>query len=396
LLGVSQGLRGEATTLFLLIAGGAAVTVLARHHAAALGACQWSSAERAVRLGQSVLRIALLGALLACGLGLAAAGWSYLVACGAGAIGLAAVSRRLLPELSWARCATTRTAVAELIRPGAWMSLGAVAGVLIAGVDRAVAGRFVSLEAVTVFALTGASFLLLEAMLTSAVDAARPAIGQALGSARRGEAARVYLRLATAAAAAGPVVALALFASNGAFVTAWTGAESYGGWRLDFWFALALVVNLWSLPHRALLSADLRAREATVWRSAEGGLNLVLSIGLALRFGIVGVAAGTAIAAMCTSCWALPCLATRSAGVSALRLAGPILQGMAVSVVLAPLAWVAHHAAMSAGFLGAVLAAAAVSGAGALLWWRLALPAQMRRTWVAVARERRRAWSAAA
>jgi O-antigen/teichoic acid export membrane protein len=291
--------------------------------------------------------------------------------------------------------AASKGALAELIRPGVWMSLGALGGVLIAGVDRAVAAGAVSLEAVTVFSLTGASFLLTEAMLTSAVDAARPALGQALGGARRGEAARIYLRLVQGVSFAGPILALALFAANRAFVGAWAGAESYGGGRLDCWFALALLVNLGSLPHRALLSADLRAREATLWRLAEGALNLGLSVALALRFGLTGVAAGTALAAVCTSGWALPRLAARAADIPARRLVRPAAEGLAVAAALAPLAWMLRTATAHTGFAGAALAGAAIAAAGAAAGWRLALPESARRACAALLRERRRAWSAA-
>jgi O-antigen/teichoic acid export membrane protein len=282
-----------------------------------------------------------------------------------------------------------------LIRPGAWLSLGGMAGLLIAGVDRAVVARAGSLEAVTVFALSGAAFLLAEAMLTSAVDAARPALGQALGAGRRQEAARIYLRLVNAAAVAGPLAALGIFAANRAFVTAWAGEQSYGGWTLDLWFGLALVVNLWSLPHRALLSADLRVREATLWRLGEGALNLALSVGLALRFGIAGVAAGTTLAGVSTSFWALPRLASHSADIPVRRILGPLFRGLALWAVLAPLAWLAREAADTRGFLAAALAAMAVSAAGGALWWRVGLTDESRRFWLVLARERRAAWPAA-
>ena len=395
-LGVPAELREEARTLFLLIAAGTAVSVAARPYGAALDACQWGGAERAVRLAQAVFRAALLALLLAMGMGLQAAGWSYLAACAAGAAGLAAASRRLLPELRWRVASATGAAFRELVRPGAWLSLGAAAGVLIVGVDRAVVARFVSLEAVTVFSLSAAAFLLAEAMLTSAVDAARPALAQALGARRRDEAARLYLRLVQGVAAAAPLTAVAIFTANRAFVTAWAGADSYGGWRLDACFALALVLNLWSLPHRALLSAALQVRKPALLRLAEGVVNLGLSVALAAQYGIVGVAAGTAIAGALTSLWALPVLAARAGGSSVREPALALARGLALSAALAPVALAVRGLAGAGGYLAAGLAAAAVMAAGAALWWRVGLEAEARlfvRTFVA---QRRAAWQATA
>ena len=394
LLAVPESLWGEARVLLLCIAAGVAVLVFGRHYAAALDACQLAAAERAVRIGQSVLRMALLAALLALGWGLQSAGWSYLAASVAATLALWIVCRRLLPELSWS-ATPSWPAFRELLRPGAWMSAGAVAGVLILGADRAVVARLISLEAVTVFALTGAAFLLMETMLTPAVDAARPALAQALGGSRRDEAQLLYRQLANAAAGIAPAAALGLFAANRAFVTAWAGAPSYGGMALDLWFALALVVNLWSLPHRALLSADLRAKPATLWRLAEGGLNLALSVGLAMRFGLAGVAAGTVLAATLTSCWALPRLAASSARVPVSSALRPLATAVALLLAVAPLAVLARQAAAGGGFLAAGLAAAIVSSAALTLWWKAALPDDARRTWIFHLREGRRAWSAA-
>lgn len=395
MLSIPQRLQPDARALLLCIAAGTAVLVYGRHYAAALDACQLTAVERAVRLGQSVLRMAALALLLALGWGLQSAGWSYAAAAAFAVFAMRAACRRLLPELDWSAAAPTRDAFFELLRPGGWLSAGAVAGVLIVGLDRAVIARLVSLQAVTVYALTGALFLLAEGLLTPAVDAARPALAQALGRGRRDEARLIYVQLAAGAATLAPVAALGLFAANRAFVTAWAGAESYGGWALDLWFAAALVVKLWSLPHRALLSADLRAREATLWRLGEGALNLALSVGLAMRFGPAGVAAGTVLAALATSFWALPRLAAVSATLPIRSARRPLVRGLALTAAMGPLAAAARAASAEGGFLAAAAAAVAVSGAALALWWKTALTPASRRSWIARLQEGRRAWSAA-
>ncbi|MEZ5362577.1 MAG: hypothetical protein R2748_09665, partial [Bryobacterales bacterium] len=275
------------------------------------------------------------------------------------------------------------------------LSLGAAGGVLIAGVDRAVVARAVSLEAVAMFALSGAAYLLAESVMTCAVDAARPALAQALGHGDKAEARELYAKLCRGVASAAPLAALALLAANRAFVGAWAGPKLYGGPALDLWLASSLVVNLWSLPHRAFLSASLQIRPQTLWRLAEGGLNFVLSIALAWRFGIAGVAAGTVLASACTSMWALPRLAAAAGGGPAGRAWSGFGPSLAACAALAPLAWWTRELAGLASFGGAMLAAGAVSLAGAALWWRWGLSRETRLHWQTLARERRAAWQTA-
>ena len=396
LLGIPPELHPDAQQLFLLMSVGAAVSVVGRRYSAALDACQSTSADRAVRLAQGTVRALLLAALLALGMGVEAAGWSYLIACVAGVFGLSAVSRKLLPELRWRSAAATRDAFRELFRPGLWLSLGAAAGVLITGVDRAVVARFVSLEAVTVFALSAAAFLLAETMLTSAVDAARPTLAQALGAERKPEAVQLYVRLVQSVGAAAPLAALSIFAANRAFVGAWAGTASYGGWQLDAFFGLALIVNLLSLPHRAFLSASLRVRRPTLLRLAEGVLNLAVSAALAVRFGVVGAAAGTVVAAALTSLWALPMLAAPVAGVHLQELLSTSLRGIGSVGFLLPLAFAVRSWAGPTGYLAAACAGLTVAVAGAALWWTVGLSREARRQVRSFVLERRATWQGAA
>jgi len=92
LLAIPPELRSDAQLLVLWIAAGTAALILGRHFAAALEACQHAAVERAVRLGQGVLRLAALAALLALGWGLQSAGWSYALA--------AVCARRIVENLS--------------------------------------------------------------------------------------------------------------------------------------------------------------------------------------------------------------------------------------------------------------------------------------------------------
>jgi hypothetical protein len=129
---------------------------------------------------------------------------------------------------------------------------------------------------------------------------------------------------------------------------------------------------------------------------AEGVLNLAISTALAVRFGLVGVAAGTAIAAGLTSLWALPLLAAREAGVPAQELLWTCLRGVALPALLLPLALAMRAWAGASGFWEAACAGATVAAAGSALWWRVGLSVEARRQVRAFVLGRRAAWPAAA
>ncbi len=71
---------------------------------------------------------------------------------------------------------------------------------------------------------------------------------------------------------------------------------NYAGKYVDLALAISMIVHLWVLPNRVILSANLCVREPCLIRFCEGGLNLVLSLWLGKRFGVVGVITATVIA----------------------------------------------------------------------------------------------------
>lgn len=362
------------------LAAGAAVSAATRVYSTALVAHQLVWAENVSRGVRALSRALLTFALVLNGFGLPAVGAAHVTAAvlSSGVAWLAC--RRLLPELridlGSARWSETRA----LTRPGVWLSLGALAGVMIAGLDRAVAGRMLSLDAVAVLAVSAAVFLLAETLLTQTIDAARPALAQALGEGSRDEAVALYSTMLSAGAAAALIVAAALVAANPAFVAAWTGPGNHGGTMLDLALAAYLVAHVWILPHRAALTASLRVRPQTLVRLLEGALNLGLSIVFVRRFGLPGLLAATALSALLTSCWALPCLAVQElGGASRGAVRRALARNAALGVLLVPAVFAAQALAERAGgLLGAALAASAVAAWGGPLAWMLCVDAPLR------------------
>ena len=361
-LEVGAALTAPATKLIGWLTLGTAVAILASPFSAALEARGFVALEQTARTVRAVGRTALAVAFVAAGGGVEALGLAHLLASLAAAVWSFALCRRYAPDL---RSGAPSARLAELgptLAGGVWLTAGSLAGVLIAGVDRIVVAKFLSLEATAAFALTAASFLLLEGLLTRAVDAARPFLAARLGAGRSDEARRLHGPLTMLCLLAGVVAAAAAFAANGSFVAVWAGPENYAGPAVDAFFASNLALHLWILPQRAALTAGWRLRRQVGVRLAEGALNLGLSVALVRPWGLAGVAAGTTLAALATSAWLLPRLAAGVLGGE--RPFAACLPALALAAALAPVAWGARLFALAVGgWAGPLVAAAAVGGA---------------------------------
>jgi peptidoglycan biosynthesis protein MviN/MurJ (putative lipid II flippase) len=149
---------------------------------------------------------------------------------------------------------------------------------------------------------------------------------------------------------------------------------------LDATLALNLFVNAWLMPCRAVLIAGLVVRPQAIGRIIEALLNLGLSIILARRFGLIGVALSTAIAGMLISCWYYYYLTAGFFRCSLGALVWPSLSRLILlALILVPIAWAAHIFALQwGGYSGALLAAFAVAVNGVLLLWWLGFDPAMR------------------
>jgi len=312
------------------------------------------------------------------GWGLEALGLAHFLAALASSVLVVALAFRRIPEL---RVRPTDVRFAEIRATaglGVWQSIGAIAGLMIAGTDRILAGKFVSLEAVAVLALSGALFLFAEGFLTQVVDSARPGLAQALGAGLTDEAAVVYRRLMIAAVGLTLPACAALWSANGAFIVAWIGTDNYGGSYLDVLFAANLLLAMWALPHRAVLTAAATPHRASLIRLAEGAANLALSIALGLMYGLPGIVGATAIAA-CISAWTLHRLASEKLGHTtasyhSLRIRFGVQLGL-----LVPVAAAARLIASQIGGIAGALVAAGLAGAVGLgLFWTLVADREIR------------------
>jgi O-antigen/teichoic acid export membrane protein len=377
---VRVDLQGQASLLLLLLALGMLVNFATQSFSSLLFAHQQIHYDNLIRLAQLVARTIITVVLLL-------NGWKVLSLAVASLVSVSlfsmlSVVRAYLtvPGLKISRRLASRSLLwSDLKELHIWYALGNTAGAVIQSMDRIIAARMIALASVTTLALTGRAYELALLLLTPLTAAAQPAVGQLLGEGRRAAAFDAYKQLCLLSTGAGAVAALSLWSGNAAFVTRWVGAENYGGATLDALMMLNLLLFSWVMPNRMALIVGLRARPQSLTRVAEGLLNLCLSVLLALRYGLVGIAAATALASILTSCWQLPRLAANYFE----RGAREVLRDTAAPLLLPLLALAAlaicmrFFVASRGGYMSALVAVFTVGACGLALLWRFTFDAKM-------------------
>jgi O-antigen/teichoic acid export membrane protein len=371
---VSGPLAGQAVGLTLLLAASLAVSLGTQSFNAVLVAHQRLKRDNSARLALVAVRAAVIVLLLWRGDSLLALGFAQLAGVSVSSALNVYWAYRYTPGLRL-RPSLHRGGELKLVAGcGAWFSAGAAAGLLISGTDRIVAGKLVSLEAVTVLSVTASAYAFAEAALSQLVNNARPALGQLFGEHRPALVARAYRQLLAGVSGIALVAVGAIWAANQAFVGAWVGSEQYGGALLDALLGLNCVLALAILPSRAVLAAHLTLRPQTLARLIEGGLNLVLAIWLTSRFGLIGTILSTSLAALATSFWYLPRLVRKVLGPDGRSIGEAYRQVAVFALLLLPVAWLGRSLAASVGgFAGAAAGALCTAAWGLALLWAMLL-----------------------
>lgn len=378
---VSDALRNDAIILMFVLSLASALRLSASPFSTILVAHQQIFVDNLIQLPLLVIRTALTVILLRSGWGLLTLGISVLTAVIITAVLSVVRAYRLLPGMRIRPDLASRELLYKIGGVGIWFTVSRAAALVIASLDRAVAGKIVSLEAVTVLELTGNFYLLSQVFLSRISVTARPALAQLLGAGKKEEALVAYRQMFALSNGLSLAVGLALWAGNREFLSSWVGIQNYGGLPLDTALLLNLIVYAWLMPNQAILEAALIVKPQGISRLIEGGLNLALSIGLTLKFGLVGVALSTSLATLLTSFWYFPILTARVFNRSPLRFWIDDVGRLALLLCLAlPIAFVSRSiAGQLHGYLGFFVAAGLTGGSSLILLWFIGFDKALRR-----------------
>ncbi len=204
--------------------------------------------------------------------------------------------RKNLPNIQISPRSFRREHVKDLLGNGIWFTIGGLAGILIINLDRFMVGRFVSLEAVAAFIITGKLYFIAEKVHGQVFNVMRPYFGQLHGQGKTERLSELYHAAFASSLLLSVLMASTIYLINQWFISWWVGADLYLGSTVSFLFALNFVLQSSVLPNRILLASTLfKMPQQNIARVSEGFLNLALTILFATLWAIPGVLLGSVI-----------------------------------------------------------------------------------------------------
>jgi O-antigen/teichoic acid export membrane protein len=101
-----------------------------------------------------------------------------------------------------------------------------------------------------------------------------------------------------------------------AFITRWMGAEFLDAYPILVLLTLAMFFDMWQLTSVSSLYATMNQKSYAQINLLEAGINVVLSILLVRRYGMIGVAIGTLVPGICVRTIVQPWIVQKKLGIS--------------------------------------------------------------------------------
>jgi O-antigen/teichoic acid export membrane protein len=299
---VSDPIEGLSLVVFIL-ALGASIRITSQVFNGLLIANKQIHIHNMLGIGMFLLRTILVIVFLMMGMKLMALALSSLISTVVISLFTYAQVRKHMPDVEFKLARFRKDHVKDLLGNGIWFTIGGVAAMLIANLDRFMVGHYVSLEAVAAFIITGKLYFIAEKVHDQIFNVMRPYFGQLHGQAKSEKLSELYHAAFSGSLLLSTLMASVIYLINEWFITWWVGPDFYLGSTISFLLALNFVLQSSGLPNRILsASALFKMPQQNGARIFEGGLNLVLTILLASKFGIEGVLLGSVIAtALCST-----------------------------------------------------------------------------------------------
>jgi O-antigen/teichoic acid export membrane protein len=245
----------------------------------------------------NILRLVSLIAMLKLGAGIFALVVATLLGDIASNAGQAMLFKHRFPELI-PKHASGGGHIREMFGFGIYALLANSGSYLISGTDVLVVNKlFGSISAAIYYSSYVPAQVLWQMMFRLPSNAA-PAMSEMHGLGETGSIRGSYLRLLRYGFLLSIPLSLILWVVHRELVHIWVGNANYAGKAMTLSLALIVFVSAPNAICGTVLTCIGRVRTISFWVMSEGITNLGLSLFLARRFGLQGVAVGTAISAM--------------------------------------------------------------------------------------------------
>ena len=281
---------------FVLLAGSFAVSLVSGVFGGVLVALHRFDLVSGITISQTIVRAIGVIYLLNSGyslLGLAV--WDFVVVVLAG-MALWEAAYRVYPELRIAFRVDRRVNVREIVGYSVYAYVINVCIQVIYYTDNLVVGALLSAGAVTVFSIGGGLVQYLRQVVSSLTVTFMPIVSGIEGEDQQHQLRRVLIYGTRAALLIALPIIVALFTRGRTFIGLWMGEEyARASGRVLEILLLSEIFAIANFTSSAIGLGLGKHRPVALWATAEAASNLALSVWLANRLGLEGVAWGTVI-----------------------------------------------------------------------------------------------------
>jgi O-antigen/teichoic acid export membrane protein len=231
-------------------------------------------------------------------------------------LAFALFSRRVVPEFRVRFGAANMATLKMLLIYGGFTTIIVIADILRLKIDSIVIGRMIGMAEVGIY---GVAALLIQYMLklvTSGMSVLSPRFAALDGADDRQKLKDIFLRSLSISSFIACGVGLIALLFGRSFLYLWVGKEFEAAVPVLSILAISYMFALSQAPGIGLMYALNKHRYYAAATMAEAIANVLLSILLAPRYGIIGVAIGTAIPMMLVKFFLQPIYVSRIANIS--------------------------------------------------------------------------------
>lgn len=220
------------------------------------------------------------------------------------------------PKIKFSRAMVKLRTARELATFSFWMLLGNMGQLLRDSTDSIVIGRVLTTALITPFAVAARLVDYFRPIIAGMISPSLPRFSQLDGQHREDDIRKLFLHI-TRLAALMALAAGAMLVLNGrSLLLLWMGPKYVSSYPILVLLTVGAVASVSQLGTLQSLIAKGRHRPYALWTLGEGLANLVLSVIWARRYGIVGVALGTAVPLLAVKLTLQPWYVTRVLGLS--------------------------------------------------------------------------------
>lgn len=308
------------------------------------------------------LRTVLIIAFVHLGRGVVGLAWATLLSQIPSSLLYVHFARKSLPFLRLASEYRQRGTARKLFSYGIFSFIAHIGETLRFKVDAPVVAAFVGLAAVTHYKIAGTLAQYFMELITVVMGVLGPVFSRLDGAGDYQEIKKTFFFSSKLSVCAASFVGFALIAWGKPFIERWMGPQYLDAYPCLVALTSGLIVALTQAPSVNLLFGISRHRFFALFHSIEGVSNLIFSLLLVKKYGMLGVAVGTLIPMVIIKLFIQPVYVCRVANIvylDYLRKMGRTLAVVAGSLVI-PVIFTAKFATSNYGALFAVGAASAI------------------------------------